>query len=292
MRLASSVAVPLQVRRTPRAEFAARFFAGRTAWFGAAMLGSILVAVTFAPWLAPHPDDATQISQRLLQPSSEHWFGTDQLGRDVFTRVLFGGRISIALGLVTVVLSALVGTAAGLAAGYLRGWIDELIMRLADIFLGIPSLVLAIVVALTLGGGLEMTAVAISVATWPRYARLVRGEVLRIQVLEFVEAARAYGAPGWRILMKHIFPGTRPTLITQAALLMAQAMLVASALGFIGLGVRPPAPEWGVAISEGREYLPESWWMSLFPGVFLFLTVLSLNFLSDALRRALDPRAR
>ena len=272
-----------------------RFFAHRTALFGSGVLAVILAVVTLAPWVAPFPADAfasTHLVQRLLPPSAQFWFGTDQLGRDVFSRVLFGGRLSISLGLATVVVSGAIGTIAGLIAGYLRGWIDEVIMRIADIFLGIPSLVLAIVVALTLGGGLEMTAIAIAVATWPRFARLVRAEVMRIRVLEFVDAARSYGAPGWRILLNHIFPGTRPILVTQSTLFMAQAMLVVSALGFIGLGVRPPAPEWGLAISEGREYLPEAWWLSVFPGVFLFLTVLSLNFLGDGLRRALDPRAR
>jgi peptide/nickel transport system permease protein len=158
------------------------------------------------------------------------------------------------------------------------------------VFLGMPSLVVAMLVALTLGGGAEMTALAISLTTWPRFARLMRAEVLRVKNLDYVEAARSYGASGTRVALRHVFPATVPALIAQATLLFAQAILVASALGFLGLGARPPSPEWGLAIAIGREYLPESWWISLFPGFAIVIVVVGLNFLGDAVRVALDAR--
>jgi peptide/nickel transport system permease protein len=257
------------------------------------MVLSIIVACACAGLLTPYPADAvntTHLEVKLAPPSGAHLMGTDQLGRDVFSRVLFGGQVSLGIGVGAVVLAALAGTLIGIFAGYGPRWIDELLMRIADVFLGVPSLVLAVLVTLTLGGGAEMTALAIALTSWPRYARLIRGEVLRVKILEFVEAAYAYGARPSLIVRRHIFPGTQPALITQATLQFGQAILVAAALGFLGLGAHPPAPEWGLSIAIGREFLPESWWVSFFPGVMIVLVVVGLNFVGDSVRVALDAR--
>lgn len=260
---------------------------------GLAIALLVVVACAFAGWLAPYPQDAlntTHLDVKLSPPSGAHLMGTDQLGRDVLSRVLFGGQVSLGIGIGAVALAASVGTLVGIVAGYGPRWLDELSMRIADVFLGIPSLVLAVLVTLTLGGGPEMTVLAIALTSWPRYARLIRGEVLRVKILEFVEAAYSYGARPSRIVRRHIFPGTQPALITQATLLFGQAILVAAALGFLGLGAHPPSPEWGLSIAIGREYLPESWWVSFFPGVMIVLVVLGLNFVGDSARVALDAR--
>ena len=278
------------VARHPTASRLARDRGARIAF---AILAIILVGAFFAPLLAPFPQDAenaAHVDQRLQPPSLRFLFGTDHLGRDVFSRALFGGRVSLEIGAISVLLSAVVGTLLGLVAGYGPGWLEELIMRGSDIFLGIPSLVLAVLVSVSLGGGIESATFAIAATAWPRYARLVRGEVLRIRVLEFVEAARASGASARRIVFRHIFPGVQPVLTAQAALQVGSAILVAAALGFIGLGARPPSPEWGLSIAIGREYLPEAWWIGFFPGACIFATVFAASLLSDAIQRALDTR--
>jgi len=203
---------------------------------------------------------------------------------------LFGGRVSLEIGVISVALSATAGTLLGLVAGYGPSWLEELVMRVSDIFLGIPSLILAVLVSVSLGGGIESATFAIAATAWPRYARVVRGEVLRIKVLEFVEAARACGVPPIRIVLRHIFPGVQPVLTAQASLQVGNAILVAAALGFIGLGARAPSPEWGLSIAIGREYLPESWWIGFFPGACIFLAVLAASLLSDSIQRALDTR--
>jgi peptide/nickel transport system permease protein len=259
-----------------------------------AAVALVILSAIFAPLLAPYPNDAELVShvdQRLLAPDARFWFGTDHLGRDVLSRVLFGGRISLVIGFASVALAATIGTVTGILAGYFRGWTDEFLMRFADIFLGVPALVLAVLVVLTLGGGPEMTIFAIAATTWPKYARVVRSEVLRTRVLEFVTAATAYGARPLLIMRRHIFPAVQPSLMAQASLQVGSAILVAASLGFIGLGARPPSPEWGLAIAQGREYLPESWWVSFFPGMVILLTVVALNLVGDGLRVALDARA-
>ena len=291
--VASPVAPPYVVEHPVRA-FGRRLLRRNSARIALALVLAIVVAALFAPLLSPFPLDATQVShvdRRLLPPSGEFLLGTDQLGRDVLSRLLFGGRTSLLLGFASTLVAGVVGALLGLIAGYWGHWLDEVIMRTSDVFLGIPPLILAVLVALTLGAGEQMTVLAIAATTWPRFARLTRGEVLRVKVLEFVEAAVSYGAWPWLIVRRHIFPATVPALLAQASLFVGQAILVAATLGFIGLGSRPPSPEWGLSIAIGREYLPESWWPSLFPGVMIFLTVTSMNLLGDAVRRALDARA-
>lgn len=257
------------------------------------MTGAVLLLVAGAPLIAPYPGDATgatNLAVRFTPPAPQYLFGTDQLGRDVFSRVLFGGQTSLLIGFGSMLLAAAVGSALGLLAGYGGGVLDDILMRSADVFLGIPPLVLAILVALTLGGGAEMVVLAIAISHWPRLARLVRSEVLRLRVLEFIEAAVSYGASPTRIVVRHIFPGTLPVLVAQATLLAGHAILVAAALSFIGLGPKPPSAEWGLTIATGREYLPEFWWISFFPGAMIMITVIGLNLLGDAMREAMDPR--
>ena len=278
---------------SPRRRAWRRFLRNRAGLAGLIVLTAVTISALLAPWIVPFPEDATGAShmdQRLLSPSYPFWFGTDQLGRDVFSRAVYGGRVSLTIGVLSVLFSAIIGSLAGLVAGYRSGWTDDFIMRLADIFLGIPALVLAMLVALTFGGGAEVAIIAIAVTWWPRYARLIRGEVLRIKVQEYVEAARALGASSPWLLQRHIFPATLPVLTVQASLHMGQAILVAAALGFIGLGAHPPSPEWGLSVAIGREYLPDSWWISFFPGAIIVLTVVSLNLIGDGLRAALDAK--
>lgn len=271
-----------------------RFFRHRAGLLGGILVVLVTTAALIAPWVVPFPEDAlgtSHMEERLLAPSRRHWFGTDQLGRDVFSRVVFGSRISLVIGVLSVLSSAAIGTLCGLVSGYAGGWVDELLMRLADVFLGVPPLLLAMLVAVTFGGGIEITVLAIAVTWWTRYARLIRGEVLRIKVQPYVMAARSYGASHLRVLTRHILPGTLSVLMVQASLQMGAAILVAAALGFIGLGTRPPSPEWGLNVANGREYLPDAWWLSLFPGMAIMITVVALNTLGDGLTVALDARA-
>jgi peptide/nickel transport system permease protein len=272
---------------------ARRLFRDTGARLALGLLAVVVLSAIFAPLIAPYPldaENASHLDQRLRPPGLPFLFGTDHLGRDVFSRALFGGRVSLEIGAISVFLSALLGTALGLTAGYGPGWLEELIMRISDVFLGIPSLVLAVLVSITLGGGIESATLAIAATAWPRYTRLVRGEVLRVRVLEFVEAARACGVPPVRIVLRHILPGVQPVLSVQAAVQVGSAILVAAALGFIGLGARPPSPEWGLSIAIGREYLPEAWWIGFFPGACIFATVFAASLFSDAIQRALDIR--
>jgi peptide/nickel transport system permease protein len=206
--------------------------------------------------------------------------------------VLFGGRVSLVIGALAVLFAASTGTAVGIFSGYSGGWIDDVVMRLADLFLGLPALVLAMLVAFTLGQGIAIMITAIAIPWWPAYARLVRSEVLRLHNADFVDAARAIGASDGRIMVRHIFPNAVPSVVVQASLQMGQAILVAASLSFIGLGAKPPSPEWGLAVAIGREYIPDAWWISFFPGAAIMTVVVGFNLMGDGLRAALDPRTR
>ncbi len=250
----------------------------------------IFVAL-FAPRLSPYDPLAQDLMHRLQPPSSTHWFGTDELGRDIFSRVLYGARISMPLGMVVVALSSLIGMIIGGISGYVGGGVDEIIMRVADVFLAFPSLVLAMAITAALGPGLNNAMLAIVVVLWPTYARVIRGQVLAVKSRDYIEAARAIGAPSRRILLRHIFPNSYTPVFVKASLDVGAAILIAAGLSFIGLGAQPPIPEWGAMVSMGRQKFAQ-WWIATFPGLAMFTVVMGFNFLGDGLRDLLDPRIR
>jgi peptide/nickel transport system permease protein len=259
---------------------------------GLAIILVFVLSAVFAPLLAPM-DPAQQIlSQRLKPPSAEHWLGMDQLGRDVLSRLLFGAPISLTVGLVVVGSASTLGTLVGLIAGYARGTVDELLMRLTDVFFAFPPLILAMAIAGALGPSLNNAMIAIATVTWPVYARLVRGQVLSLREREFIEAAFSIGASTPRILSRHLLPNALAPILVQASFDMGGAILSAAGLSFIGFGARPPTPEWGVMISEGSKFFSTQPWLSFFPGLAILLTVAAFNLIGDGLRDAFDPRLR
>jgi len=255
----------------------------------------LVIVAIFAPWIATHDVGATDLSLRYLSPNARHWFGTDSTGRDIFSRVVFGARISLEVGITVVTVSALVGTVLGALAGYYGGWIDRFISGYVfNVFLAFPGLLLAIAMVAFLGAGLNRLILALCIIGWVGYARLIRGQVLKVREYDFVQAARALGASDKRILLIHILPNAIQPLIVQASLGMAGAVLAEAALSFLGLGVPPPAPSWGVMIEEARDLatLQAAPHALIFPGVAIALTVLAFNFIGDGLREYLDPRQR
>jgi ABC-type dipeptide/oligopeptide/nickel transport systems, permease components len=232
------------------------------------------------------------LTLRLMPPSLEHWLGMDQLGRDILSRLLYGAQISLIVGLTVVGSAGIFGTLVGLVAGYVRGIAEELLMRLTDIFLAFPPLILAMAIAGALGPSLNNAMVAIAVVTWPVYARLVRAQVLSLREREFIVAARSVGASTPRILFRHLLPNTLAPILVQASFDMGGAILAAAGLSFIGFGARPPTPEWGVMISEGSKFFSTQPWLSFFPGLAILLTVTAFNLIGDGLRDAFDPRLR
>ena len=250
-----------------------------------------LVAVS-APLFAPADPLKQVLSARLKPPSPAHWLGTDQLGRDVLSRMMYGARISLLIGTIVVGLAASIGTFVGLVAGYAGGWLDESLMRLTDVFFAFPALILAMAISGALGPSLTNAMIAIAVVSWPVYARLVRAQVLSLREREFVEAARSLGASAKHIVWRHILPNTLAPILVQASFDMGGAILAAAGLSFIGFGAQPPTAEWGVMISEGRNYIVTQPWLSLFPGLAILLTVAAFNLIGDGLRDALDPRLR
>jgi peptide/nickel transport system permease protein len=262
---------------------------------GLVIVTALVIIALFAPWIATHDVGTTNLSLRYLSPSAEYWFGTDSTGRDIFSRVVFGARISLEVGLVVVSVSAVVGTILGALAGYYGGWIDRIISGYVfNVFLAFPGLLLAIAMVAFLGAGLNKLIFALCIIGWVGYARLIRGQVLKVREYDFVQAARALGASDARILLVHILPNAIQPLIVQASLGMAGAVLSEASLSFLGLGVPPPAPSWGVMIEEARDLstLQAAPHALIFPGIAIALTVLAFNFIGDGLREYLDPRQR
>jgi peptide/nickel transport system permease protein len=262
---------------------------------GLIIVAILVIVAIFAPWIATHDVGATNLSLRYLPPSSQYLFGTDSTGRDIFSRVVFGARISLKVGIVVVAVSAIVGTLLGALAGYYGGWIDRIISGYVfNVFLAFPGLLLAIAMVAFLGAGLNKLIFALCIIGWVGYARLIRGQVLKVREYDFVQAARALGASDARILVIHILPNAIQPLIVQASLGMAGAVLSEAALSFLGLGVPPPAPSWGVMIEEARDLstLQAAPHALIFPGLAIALTVLAFNFVGDGLREYLDPRQR
>jgi len=262
-----------------------------------AILGVVIIALNvllavFAPSLSPFDPYGMDLGNRLFAPGATHLFGTDQLGRDILSRVIWGSRISFEIGAVVVILSVVIGVSLGLVAGYAGGWVDETLMRITDIFLAFPALVLAIFIEGAIGPGLTNAILAIAVVSWPTYARLVRGSAMSIKENEFIEAAHAVGEGKIRIIFGHIFPNLLSPITVQSTLDMGGAVLTAAGLSFIGFGVQPPTAEWGAMVSTGRDYIAFAWWMTAFPGLAIFLFVLGFNLLGDWLNDYLNPRLR
>lgn len=266
----------------------------RLAAIGVVILFLLVLCAILAPWLAPYPDDVFDIhfGQRLEAPSWEHPFGTDANGADILSRVLFGARITIMVAVIAVGAAMIVGVPLGLIAGFNDGWVSQIIMRIAEIFLAVPQVVLAIAIAQGLGPSLENVILALSVTFWPWYTRLVYAETLSLRRETFIEACDSLGASPMRVIVLHVLPNVASPIIVRTTLGMGFTILTAAALGFLGLGAPPPTPEWGRMIAESREYLPEAWWFAMAPGLAIFLVVLGFNLVGDRLRDVLDPRIR
>jgi peptide/nickel transport system permease protein len=269
-----------------------RFLTIRSAAVGAFILLALVLAAIFAPLLTPFEYDKIAPTEAYAPPSSEHLMGTDKFGRDVFTRVLYGGRISLTVGLIATAIGGCIGVVVGMTAGYFGGLVDEATMRVLDMMLAFPGILLAMGIVAMLGPSLQNLMIAVGIGYIAGFARLMRGNVLSARRFDYVLAAEALGGRASTIMRRHILPNIAAPLIVYATLSVAAAILTAAGLSFLGLGAKPPSPEWGIMLSDGRETLNRAWWVSLFPGLAILLTTLSINFVGDGLRIALDPRVR
>jgi peptide/nickel transport system permease protein len=283
---------PSDAGKRPRGETLQRLMRSRSALIGGGVLALIVVAALTAPLISPFDPIKTNQRLTLEAPSFGHLMGTDRFGRDIFSRVVWGGQISLPIGLVSVGIGLLFGVSVGLLAGYYGGWVDAISMRLVDLLLAFPGILLALAIIAILGGSLTNLMIAVGISAIPDYVRITRGTVLSLKHREFVVAARVIGCRGPTIIVRHILPNVMAPLIVLATLGMATAIITGSALSFLGLGIKPPTPEWGNMLAEGREFLQRAWWVAFFPGSAIMLTVLSINLLGDGLRDALDPRMR
>jgi len=261
---------------------------------GMLIVFSMMMVAVFAPWLASHPQDVSQIhlTERLLAPSFKHLLGTDDLGRDLFSRILFGARVSFTIAVIAVGLCIIIGVPIGLYAGFYDNWVSSLIMRIGDIFLSVPQVVLALAIASSLGRTMENIILALSITYWPWFSNIVFAETRKVKKMVFVEATVALGATTFRTILFHILPNVLSPIIIRSSVGMGFTLLTAAALGFIGVGAPPPTPEWGITIAESRRYLPDAWWFAIFPGIAIFISVMGFNMLGDGLRDILDPRIR
>jgi peptide/nickel transport system permease protein len=262
----------------------------RPAMLGLAIVLFFIALALFAPWISPHDPIATSWSTIRKAPTASHWFGTDEIGRDVLSRVVWGTRASMQAGVVSVTISLLVGVPIGLLAGFVGGAVDGFISRLTDAFLACPFLILAIAMAAFLGPSLVNAMIAIGVSATPIFVRLTRAQVLNVRTEDYVEAARALGNPPWRIAVRHVLPNVTAPLIVQSTLAIAAAVIAEASLSFLGLGQQPPAPSWGSMLNTAKNYVDSAPWMAIWPGLAIFGLVLAFNLLGDGLRDALDPR--
>lgn len=260
------------------------------AMVGLAILAVLVLAAIFAPLVATHDPFAQDLARRLMPPGREHWFGTDDLGRDIYSRIVHGSRITLYIAFVAAAIAGPIGLIVGTAAGYLGGWVDIVAMRVVDVFLSFPSLILALAFVAALGAGIENAIIAISLAAWPPIARLARAETLSIRNAEYIAAARLTGASRLRIIVSHIMPMCVPSVVIRITLNMAGIILTAAGLGFLGLGAQPPMPEWGAMLASGRQFMLTNWWLATMPGVAILCVSLAFNLLGDGLRDVLDPR--
>lgn len=255
----------------------------------------LIVGALLAPYIIPYPEDladATHTQIKLQAPSLEHLMGTDELGRDIFSRVVYGARVSLSAALAAVGLSLVIGIPLGAIAGSFGGWVDNLIMRITDVFLSFPPLLLAIAMVAVMGSSLNNAILAIALSWWPWYTRLIRGQAISVKERKFVQAAETIGTGRMKIIFKHIIPNCISPVIVQASMDIGGVILTVASLSFLGLGAQLPTPEWGLMISMGRRFFPDSWWYCIFPGLAIFVTVLCFNLLGDAIREILDPKTR
>lgn len=277
---------------SPAVQALRRLVRNRKAVVGLAVLLLIALSALFAPQIATHDPTEQVLAKRLAKPSAQHLLGNDDLGRDIFSRIVYGGRISLRIGFLSVGLALLMGGLIGLTAAYYGGWWDTLVMRVVEVLQAIPSLLLAIAIVASLGPGLNNVMIAVGIGAIPSYARVVRASVLSLKELDYVQAARALGATDGRIMFRHILPNILSPVIVQVTLGLATAILAAAGLSFLGLGAQPPSPEWGAMLSQSRAFIRLAHHVVTFPGLAILLTVLSLNMVGDGLRDALDPRAK
>jgi peptide/nickel transport system permease protein len=269
-----------------------KLFQRKPAVVGMVIVVTFIVFALFAPWIAPHDPVATSWGAIRKAPTLAHWFGTDEIGRDVLSRVIWGTRASLLAGVVSVSISLLLGVPIGLIAGFVGGVVDGLISRLTDAFLACPFLILAIALAAFLGPSLSNAMIAIGISATPIFVRLTRAQVINVKVEDYVEAARALGNPPWRIAIRHVLPNVTAPLIVQATLAIAAAVIAEASLSFLGLGQQPPEPSWGSMLNTAKNYVDQAPWMAVWPGLAIFALVLAFNLVGDGLRDALDPRQR
>jgi ABC-type dipeptide/oligopeptide/nickel transport system permease subunit len=277
--------------RSPWRDALRRFFADRGGRIGLALVVAWVLIAIFAPMIAPYEPNAL-VGRARQAPSAEHWFGTDMLGRDMFSRVLHGSRVSLMLGAISVLFGLIPGVTLGLAAGYFGGWVDAVISRFVDAMLAFPSIILALIIIATLGPGIFNVMVAVGISAVPEYARLMRASVLAVKAQPYVEAAWLVGNGPMRIMTRHIFVNANAPLVVFTTLQVGNAILVGAGLSFLGLGAQPPTAEWGLMSAEGRQLLQRAWWISTFPGLAILTVVIAFNLLGDGLRAALDPKLR
>lgn len=290
--LTDTPASPLQARLGSAYGSWLVFRANPLALVGLGIVLLLILTAAFAPLIAPGSPTAQDLSQRLQPPSMAHWLGTDELGRDIFSRIVWGSRLTLVIVALVAVIVGPLGLLVGTVAGYAGGWLDTVLMRVTDIFLAFPRLILALAFVAALGPGIENAIIAIAITAWPPYARLARAETLTIRHSDFIAAARMQGASPLRIVLAHIAPLCASSLIVRLTLDMAGIILVAAGLGFLGLGAQPPAPEWGAMISTGRQYVLDHWWVATMPGLAIVVVSLGFNLLGDGLRDVLDPKQR
>ncbi|MFA3920874.1 ABC transporter permease [Ruegeria hyattellae] len=262
------------------------------AMVGLVIILMLLIVAALAPWLAPYSPIAGDLANRLQPPSAAHWMGTDELGRDILSRIIYGARITLMIVLLVAVISAPLGLLIGTVAAYFGGWIDRLLMGLTDIFLSLPRLILALAFVAALGPGIENAVIAIAITAWPVYARIARAEVLTFRSAEFLDAVRMQGASSLRIIALHVVPLCMSSTIVRVTLDMAGIILTAAGLGFLGLGAQPPLPEWGAMISRGRSFILDQWWVATMPGFAIVIVSLGFCLFGDGLRDVLDPKQR
>ncbi len=266
----------------------------RLPWLPILVFLTMGVCAIFAPWLAPHETDTLNILNKNIAPGEtvEHLLGTDTLGRDILSRMIFGARTTVVISLMALVTGGVVGTVLGLVSGYMGGWADAVIMRVTDAALGFPTILVALVIAVILGKGTEVIILAVALTVWARFARMIRGDVLAVKILDFVTVAKISGVSTPVVIWRHIFPNVVNTLMVVTSLLVGQVILLEAALSFLGLGLAPGAPSWGIMVSEGKEVILDVWWLSLFPGLAITIVVLAFNFFGDWIRDYIDPKLR